>query len=409
MTRAQAERDNRAWRHPGQVAAIWTGAVDPPTSALRHRATGSWWETLDANGITLLVTREYEHLLLAVSVVKGKPLVSYLPLPHPSGLAVDRRLNIVHVGSTRNPNQIYDLAPVTDLLPRLDVRLPGLTRPTLVPVRARMLPGSLYTHDLAFVGGRLHANASGHNAVVRITDGAGRPLRGAVGFEYAWWPRCAETKSGVLVQQNHLQLNSIAAGASLATSYFSASTDRISRRRPGHANFPVDRRGVVFSGATREPVAFGLTRPHSARLRDGQLWVLNSGYGQYGRIDSGAFHNVATLPGWTRGLSFHKRVAFVGTSRVLPRFHQYAPGLRLERATCGVHAIDAESGRVLGSLTWPEGNQIFAIDWVPRRVAEALPFVAGAPGPPLSLFYAYRPAGVRLPQTRRHDEIEGHE
>lgn len=397
MTRDQASRDHCAWRHPGPVAAIWNGAADPPSSALRQRATGSWWEILEAAGITLLVTREYEHLLVALTVVRGAPLVSYLPLPHPSGLAVDRRRLIVHVGSTRNPNQIYDLEPVTELLPRFDIRPAGVKRPTLLPMGARMLPGSLYTHDLALIGGRLHANASGHNAVVRITDGSGRRSASGRAFEYVWWPRCAETKGGVLIQQNHLQLNSIAAGTSLATSYFSASTDRISRRRPGHANFPVDRRGVVFSGATREPVAYGLTRPHSARLRDGKVWVLNSGYGQYGRIDAGAFHNVATLPGWTRGLSFHKRVAFVGTSRVLPRFRQYAPGLRLERATCGVHAIDAESGRVLGSLTWPDGNQIFAIDWVPRRAAEALPFVMGAPGPPLSLFYAFRPAGVRLP------------
>ena len=410
MKRAQADRDDRAWRHPAQVAAIWSGADDPDPVLLRFRASGSWWETLDAAGITLLVSREYEHLLLAISVVRGQPLVSYLPLPHPSGLAVDRRRHVLHVGSTRNPNQIYDLAPVSDLLPRADIRADVLPGPTLVPMRARMLPGSLYTHDLAFIGSRLHANASGHNAVVRIGDGAGRtggsagriggsvgrPFRGAAAFEYAWWPRCAETKAGVLVQQNHLQLNSIAAGASLAKSYFSASTDRISRRRPGHANFPVDRRGVVFSGATREPIAFGLTRPHSARLRNGQIWVLNSGYGEYGRIDAGAFHNVAALPGWTRGLAFHQRVAFVGTSRVLPRFRQYAPGLRLDGAVCGVHAIDAESGRVLGSLTWPRGNQIFAIDWMPRRVAEALPFVIGA-RPPLSLFYAYRPDGVRLP------------
>jgi hypothetical protein len=40
-----------------------------------------------------------------------------------------------------------------------------------------MFPGSLYMHDVAFVGGRLHANAVGHNAVVRIDD---------AGFRYAW-------------------------------------------------------------------------------------------------------------------------------------------------------------------------------------------------------------------------------
>jgi uncharacterized protein (TIGR03032 family) len=163
----------------------------------------------------------------------------------------------------------------------------------------------------------------------------------------------------------------------------------------------VDGRGVVFSGATREPIAFGLTRPHSARLRDGRLWLLNSGYGQYGFIDGHSFHSVATLPGWTRGLSFHGRFAFVGTSRVLPRFRHYAPGLATDRATCGVHAIDVRSGRVLGSLTWPAGNQIFSIEWIPRRVAEALPFGQGAAALPYTLFYAYRTPGVRLPRHRR--------
>jgi uncharacterized protein (TIGR03032 family) len=378
---------DRAWRHPAQVVGCWDGAAELDPALLRYRTSGSWWECLESAGVTLLVTREYEHLVIALSVVRGKPLVSYLTLPHPSGLAVDRRRHVVHIASTRNPNQIFDLAPVTGTLPRFDIRHRS-TRATLMPVRARMFPGSLYLHDLAFVSNRLHANAVGHNAVVRI---------GEKGFEYAWWPRCVETARGVMVQQNHLQLNSIAAGASLRSSYFSASTDRMSRLRPGDPKFPVDRRGVLFSGATREPIAFGLTRPHSARLRRGRVWLLNSGYGEYGHIEGDRFHSVTTLPGWTRGLCLHRRVAFVGTSRVLPRFRQYAPGLRVDRATCGVHALDTESGRVLGSLTWPGGNQIFAVDWVPRRVAEALPFVMGAAAPPLSLFYAYRPPGVRLP------------
>jgi uncharacterized protein (TIGR03032 family) len=386
--KAGATTAEAAWRNPAQVVGCWDGAAAPDPALLRYTTTGRWWDALESAGITLLVTREYEHLVLALSVVRGAPVVSYLPLPHPSGIAVDRRRNVVHVASTRNPNVIYDLVPVHDTLPRFDIRH-GRMRPTLMPAHARMFPGSLYMHDLAFVGSHLHANAVGHNAVVRI---------GSSGFEYAWWPRCVERADGVVVEQNHLQLNSIAAGRSLKSSYFSASTDRISRLRPGHPKFPVDRRGVVFSGMTREPIAFGLTRPHSARLRDGKVWLLNSGYGEYGYIEAGAFHRVAVLPGWTRGLCFHRRVAFIGTSRVLPRFRQYAPGLEVDRAVCAVQAIDADSGRVLGSLTWPGGNQIFAVDWIPRRVAETLPFVPGETAPPLSLFYAYRPRGVTMPR-----------
>ena len=376
-----------AWRNPAQVVSCWEGAAALDPARLRYKAAAGWWDALEAAGITLLVTREYEHLVIALSVVGGTPVVSYLPLPHPSGIAVDRRRHVVHVASTRNPNQIYDLVPVNETLPRFDIRHPRM-RPTLMPARARMFPGSLYMHDLAFVRNQLHANAVGHNAVVRIGDG---------GFEYAWWPRCVERTNGVLIEQNHLQLNSIAAGRSLRSSYFSASTDRVSRLRPGHPKFPVDRRGVVFSGATREPIAFGLTRPHSARLRNGKIWLLNSGYGEYGYIEDGAFRSVATLPGWTRGLCFHRRIAFIGTSRVLPRFRQYAPGLAVDRAVCGVQAIDVDSGRVLGSITWPGGNQIFAVDWIQRSVAEKLPFVMGEAGLPLPLFYAFRPPRVRLP------------
>jgi uncharacterized protein (TIGR03032 family) len=216
----------------------------------------------------------------------------------------------------------------------------------------------------------LHANAVGQNAVVRLSDD-GR-------YERAWWPRCIESDAGPAFGQNYIQLNSIAAGRNLATSYFSASADKLSNRRPGHKHFPVDKRGVIFSGATREPVARGLTRPHSARLHSGSIWVDNSGYGELGIADNGRFKPVISLPGWTRGLCFFEHIAFVGTSRVIPRFRQYAPGLDVETSVCGVHAVDTKSGRVLGSLIWPYGNQVFAIDWAPSSLTSGFPFSAGA-------------------------------
>ncbi len=175
---------------------------------------------------------------------------------------------------------------------------------------ASSFPGRLYLHDLAIIGGQLHGNAVGQNAVVRLHDD-GR-------HERVWWPRSIESMGRRAFEQNYLQLNSIAAAANLAGSYFSASTDHPGARRPGHRNFPVDGRGVIFSGKTRQPILRGLTRPHSARLHRGQLWVDNSGYGQLGIVRDGRFEPVATLPGWTRGLCLHKGIAFVGVSRDHP-------------------------------------------------------------------------------------------
>jgi uncharacterized protein (TIGR03032 family) len=320
--------------------------------------------------VTLLVTREYEHLLMAMRVADGRPAISYLRLPHPSGLAVDRARGVVHVASTRNPNQVFDLMPVTALRPRLDVKPQTLKDRPLVPVRSRFLPGSLYLHDLALIGAQLHASAAGENAVVRLFDD-GR-------CERVWWPRCIEANGGPVFGQNYLQLNSIAAGTKLTNSYFSASTTQLSTRRPGHKNFQVDKRGVIFSGATREPVVRGLTRPHSARLHQGRLWVNNSGYGEVGIASGGNFEALARLPGWTRGLSFHHGIAFVGVSRVIPHFRQYAPGLDADKSLCGLYAVETKSGKILGSLIWPNGNQIFGVEWADRQLTTGLPFAVGA-------------------------------
>ncbi len=346
---------------------------------------GPFWEILAEARVTLLVTREYEHLILALGTRGGRPHASALEVPHPSGLAVDPRTGTVHVACTRNPNVLLDLRPADGLLPRADLTTRPDVRGALVPVRARFFPGSFYLHDLAFVGGVLHANAVGRNAVVRL----GR--RGDA--RLAWWPRAVERGGRPREDRNYLQLNSIAAGRDLSSSFFTASTDRPGARRPGHRNFPVDGRGVLLSGLTRESVAGGLTRPHSARLHRGAVWVDNSGYGELRRWAGGAWDVVARLPGWTRGLCFAGDVAFVGTSRVLPRFAAYAPGLSARACVCGVHAVSLDTGSILASLTWPAGDQIFAIEAVAasRNVTLPLALPPGRDGRrERALFYAFR-------------------
>ena len=105
--------------------------------------------------------------------------------------------------------------------------------------------------------------------------------------------------------------------------------------------------------------------------------MCNSGYGEVGVIEDGRFVTVARLPGWTRGLTFCDGVALVGTSRVIPRFRAYAPGLDVDASVCGVHALDTRSGTVLGSLCWPIGNQLFSIEAVPAGLTSGFPFAAG--------------------------------
>jgi uncharacterized protein (TIGR03032 family) len=289
-------------------------------------------------------------------------------VPHPSGLAVDRKQRKVYLASTRNPNQIFAFKPLSSLLQRPDAKMPVQPGSPLMPSTSAYYPGSLYIHDLALVGGRLYANAVGHNAVALLAEDNR--------FERVWWPKCIEVKGSPVFTRNHIQLNSIAAGKTLASSFFSASSDSIDRLRPGHLNYPVDGRGVIFSGTTREPICTGLTRPHSARFRNKTLWIDNSGYGEIGFVQNGRLQVVRKLPGWTRGLSIVGDVAFVGTSRIIPKFARYAPGLDPASSVCAIHAVSCKTGNLLGSLEWPYGNQIFALDWIPSSVTTGFLFEA---------------------------------
>jgi uncharacterized protein (TIGR03032 family) len=267
------------------------------------------------------------------------------------------------------------------------MQTPAIPGAPLVPVSSTFYPGSLYIHDLALLGSDLYANAVGQNAVARLKpDGS---------FERRWWPKCIDHGGAPAFSCNYIQLNSIAAGKDLRSSFFSASSSRIGRRRPGHLNYPVDRRGVIFSGRTREPMCTGLTRPHSARLRRGRVWVANSGYGELGYVSDGRLEVVSRLPGWTRGLCMVKNVAFVATSRIIPRYASYAPGLDVSKSRCAVHAVSCENGAILASAEWPAGNQIFAIDWISDRESTGFLFDARFPKRDTRpVFYAYFAQGA---------------
>jgi uncharacterized protein (TIGR03032 family) len=391
-----AGHGERLWAHhhaelrdPAQIASHWESAATVEAPLLRAVTRGAFWDTLDRLDLTLLVSREYEHLVMALAVQDGRPHATFLRLPHPSGIAVDTARRVIHVASTRNPNQVFDFEPVAETGLGAQEGEPLVERP-LLPLRSRMLPGSLHLHDLALIGGRLHANAVGQNAVVRLGhDGR---------FERVWWPRSIELDGEPDFTVNHLQLNSIAAGRTLKRSFYSASAAAPGRARPGQLSFRVDGRGVIFDGSTREPLVTGLTRPHSARLRGDELWVNSSGYGEVGRVSDGRFEPVARLPGWTRGLCMAGNVAAVATSRVIPRYRCYAPGLDVDRSVCGVHLLDVLSGESVGSLRWPLGNQVFAVEAVHRETTLGFPFRVGRTpraGAIKALFSGFRPPSRR--------------
>jgi uncharacterized protein (TIGR03032 family) len=127
--------------------------------------------------------------------------------------------------------------------------------------------------------------------------------------------------------------------------------------------------GVVLDVRSGEPVVTGLCMPHSPRWYDGRLWVLESGTGRLGTVDvaSGAFTEVARVPGFARGLSFAGPFAFIGLSQVREQVFEGLP-LTTEEAerNCGVWVVDLRTGAIAAFLQF-EGQvqELFEVAVLP--------------------------------------------
>lgn len=112
--------------------------------------------------------------------------------------------------------------------------------------------------------------------------------------------------------------------------------------------------GLVMDVQSDRIVTEDMSMPHSPRLHEGELYVLDSGRGTLCRVDrqTGKREAIAFLPGFARGLGFHGPYAFVGLS--LPRDGSFS-GLELDGELerrdadpwCGVQIIDTRNGDVV--------------------------------------------------------------
>lgn len=111
--------------------------------------------------------------------------------------------------------------------------------------------------------------------------------------------------------------------------------------------------GVIIDITTNDVIAEGLSMPHSPRWHADALWVLESGKGALGRVDlsTGTVTEVVRLPGFTRGMSFIGKYAFVGLSQVRESVFSGLPvtDTAAER-NCGVWLVDTEAGTIVGML-----------------------------------------------------------
>lgn len=199
------------------------------------------------------------------------------------------------------------------------------------------ITGDLDIHDIGFgADGRpLFANTL-FNCLATVSDG--------YSFKPVWQPPFVSR----LAAEDRCHLNGLAIvdGAPAYVTAVSRSdvSDGWRDRRTGG--------GVLIRVSDGEVMVEGLSMPHSPRLHKDRLWLLNSGTGEFGRVDlaNGRFEAVAFLPGFARGLTFVGNHAVIGLS--LPRESRTFAGLPIDAALqardakprCGLAVVDLATG-----------------------------------------------------------------
>lgn len=121
--------------------------------------------------------------------------------------------------------------------------------------------------------------------------------------------------------------------------------------------------GVVIDVQSNDIICEGLSMPHSPRVHNGRLYVLNSGTGEFGWVDvqSGRFNPIAFCPGYARGMTFVDKYAVIGLSEA--RKNKTFSGLALDDALKS-RDVDARCGFIIVDLDTGDAVEWLKIDGV---------------------------------------------
>jgi uncharacterized protein (TIGR03032 family) len=265
------------------------------------------------------------------------------------------------MGLTRTPTGIavcsrdgvWTLPASRDIAPRI---APQGEHDIAFLARSAHHTGPVMGHDLAWGEGRLWLVNTLFNGLVT--------LEGDWSFVPRWQPPfISDWAAGDRCHLNGLALTPDGSGPAWVTAL--GESDRTNGWREHK-----ERSGCLIKASTGEVVLRGLAMPHSPRLYNGQLYVLNSGHGSLIRVDpqSGQCRIIATLPGFTRGLDCFAGLAFVGLSQM--RETTVFGGLPLEQCgqklRCGLAIVNLENGAEEGFLWFHAGiEEVFAVTVLP--------------------------------------------
>ncbi|WP_237747917.1 TIGR03032 family protein [Spirulina subsalsa] len=308
--------------------------------------TSNFPHLLNQLGISLIVST-YQAGKVVILRSEGEVLNTHFRVfDKPMGMVADA--NRLAIGTHF---QIIEFRNIPAVIPRL--KEPGPHDACYLP-RKTHITGDIDIHEMTYIDEELWFINTRFSCLCTLEDRSSFVPRWRPPFitHYALEDRC--------------HLNGLAVGPMNQPQYVTAL---------GATNTPEGWRktkatgGILMDIPSNEIITQSLSMPHSPRWYDGRLWVLESGKGSLATVDlnGGKLTPVAQLPGFTRGLSFYGRWAFVGLSQVRETaVFSGIPISQQEERCCGVWVVDIDRGETVAFLRFEDAVQeVFAVEVLP--------------------------------------------
>jgi len=216
--------------------------------------------------------------------------------------------------------------------------------------------GPLDIHDLSYGNEKLYGVNTLFSCIVNIDDD--------YHFTPYWKPKFISKLAGE--DRCHLNGMCMEDGLPKYVSAFSQG-DKISSWRER-----VTETGILVNAQTDEIVSENLAMPHSPRLVNNELYVLQSATGELSHINtsSGESTEVCNLGGFVRGMSYHKEFLFIGLSKLRKNSSTFAHLDIAEKANyCAIAIVHLPTGVKVGEIKYNTSvDEIFDIQVLPNKL-----------------------------------------
>jgi len=132
--------------------------------------------------------------------------------------------------------------------------------------------------------------------------------------------------------------------------------------------------GILMDITTNKVLLEGLSMPHSPRWHQDKLWFLESGKGTLSWFDLATrkVTEVASVPGFTRGIQMVGDLAFIGVSKVRESAtFSGLPITKLPKRICGIWIVNIKTGSILSFIEFTGGiDEIFAVNILPHTTLD---------------------------------------